>query len=187
MKNKVLKISLITYASIMAIVVLLNVLTSRQYPWSVYPALVLLFIPLGIYFFNNWNNVKASLSFMGLLFVLVLSLNLINSPDTIWFHHVAFFLIWWPLAALLGKHSKSLAFSVLGSLAIIAFGFYEYETYSPGVTPWHYNIIAPALCWPLANVMIRKTNWRQTAMTCFVLIIASAAVLAISFFVLDLY
>ena len=187
MKKKVLKITVYTYIAIMLIATLLNVLTSPSYPWALYPGFGLLIIGLGIYFSLYWNHKLASISLMSAIFILVLILNLVNSPDTLWVQHIAFFLIWWPLIAFLREKAKSLLFSILGAVAIIAFAYYEYTVYTPGVTMWYLYVVVPALWWPISILLQGKWSFGQIVKTVVITNIIYMAVINIVFLAYDLY
>lgn len=153
MKNKSLGFSLIGSLMIIILVVFINLLTSPNYLWSIYPAFAILWWPLSVFFHGNKRykamSVVASI-FISLFF---LGVNLISSPNYLWFIYPVFLISWWPISMLFGKSIKVMA-AFGSSLIILFFLFVNYYT-SP-TYPWVIYPTFVVLWWPLSVFLYKK-------------------------------
>ena len=75
--------------------------------------------------------------------------NMLTSPDTIWFIIPSFFLLLWPGALLFAFNRQYKLFSLFGSILFISFLISNNYLYSPE-TPWFLYAIYPVIWWPIA-------------------------------------
>ena len=80
-------------------------------------------------------------------------INLLNTPDFMWFQYTIFYLMWWPLVMLMGKKANSIWFAAVGAALIIAYHTALYYIQTPLVHPWYLYIILPALWWPVCMAL----------------------------------
>ena len=78
--------------------VLLNLLLSPGYPWSIYPIFVVLWWPLSLYHVRKRTYFKFSLYASLLLIVFFITVNAVSSPTVIWAVYPIFCVLWWPLS-----------------------------------------------------------------------------------------
>lgn len=76
--------------------------------------------------------------------------NMLTSPDTIWFLIPSFFLLLWPAALIFAFKRRYDLFSLFGSALLIAFLMTINYMYSPE-TPWFLYAIYPVIWWPIAT------------------------------------
>ena len=101
--------------------VLVNFLTSAQYPWFIYPTLALLLFPFGLYCIAEKKYTLFSVlgSFLLLLYLIIV--NYINTPSYPWFSYAAAPIVMWPALVMLGKRAKSMAIALIGSITFILY------------------------------------------------------------------
>jgi hypothetical protein len=77
----------------------MNIWLFPGFPWVIFPAYALLWWPLAIAFAKKGKLLK--LSIVGSLFstAFFIAVNLLTSPQSIWFVYPTFALCWWPLAS----------------------------------------------------------------------------------------
>lgn len=77
---------------------LLNLFLWPQYPWAIYPAYVVLWWPLILYFVRRKRYFELSIFSTLLTIILFITVNAVSSPDTIWAVYPIFAVLWWPLS-----------------------------------------------------------------------------------------
>ena len=145
--------------SVMTIVflVLINFLTSAQYPWFIYPTLAILLFPLGLYCVREKKYTLFSVlgSFLLLLYLIIV--NYINTPSYPWFSYAAAPIVMWPALVVLGKRAKSMATALIGSIAFILYYILLNIFLAPQV-PWAIFPAFVILWWPLSLYHIKQKS-----------------------------
>lgn len=138
--------------------IIVNYLTSPQYPWFIYPAFGLLLWPIGIYCIKIGNQKLLSILVSAIIIAFLIVENFIDSPKHPWSLYATFPILWWPILVLLGKSAKTMIVAWIGSISIILYYSVLNVTLSPGY-PW---VIFPAfvvLWWPLSIYHARKKTF----------------------------
>ncbi len=141
-----------------AFLAFVNYLTSPGYVWFYYPAYALLWWPMSMFFLKKNAPRAYSLTMTAVTVVFLALINLMNSPDLIWFPYTIFYLLWWPAIAIAGKRAKSFGFAAIGALVIIAYHVAMYHWLTPLEHPWYLYIIPPAIWWPVCTALKRYTT-----------------------------
>ena len=137
---------------------LVNYITSPGYIWFYYPAYAVAWWPISMFLLKK-NRYRAYSLIMTLATVAYLAtINLLNTPNNMWFQYTIFYLLWWPLVMFLGKKAKSLGFSIVGAALIIAYHTAVYYIQTPLQHPWYLYIILPALWWPVCTALRRHIH-----------------------------
>ena len=137
---------------------LVNYLTSPGYMWFYYPAYAVAWWPLSMFLLKK-NLYRAYSLIMTLATVAYLAIiNLLNTPDYMWFQYTIFYLLWWPWVMFMGKKAKSLGFSIVGAALIIAYHTAVYYIETPLAHPWYLYIILPAVWWPVCTALKRHMH-----------------------------
>ncbi|GIN84320.1 hypothetical protein J6TS2_07060 [Heyndrickxia sporothermodurans] len=87
---------------------ILNILLSPQYPWVIYPAFVVLWWPLSIFYAKKREYFKFSISSSALIIIFFITVNIVSSPHTIWAVYPIFAVLWWPLSMYYYTYKKKL-------------------------------------------------------------------------------
>lgn len=165
------EIGFVVTGSVMTIVflVLINFLTSAQYPWFIYPALALLLFPLGLYCVREKKYTLFSVlgSFLLLLYLIIV--NYINTPDYPWFSYAVAPIVMWPALAMLDKSAKSMAVALIGSIAFILYYIFLNIFLAPQV-PWAIFPAFVILWWPLSLYHIKQKSYFGFSITASLLI-----------------
>lgn len=173
-------LSLIGSAITIALLFLINYLTSWSSPWFLYPAFAILFWPLSMFFAAGHPKVYSLAGTAALIAFFVLA-NFLTSRFYIWFCYPAFAVIWWPLSVFFAKPATMKLYSSLGALLLIAFVTVVNLTQSP-FCPWALFVVFPALMWPAAVFLGRRAGKLIAASICAALGIAYYAALNLTVF-----
>ncbi|MFD1450212.1 hypothetical protein [Oceanobacillus sojae] len=149
-----------TIGSIMTIVFLMivNLLTSPEHLWFLYPSHILVLWPVSLYFLSE-KQYKFGVLFVGLVIILFLSLNnYFNSPGHPWVLYAVYSIILLVVLTFLGKSSIKLSVAIIGSLAAIL--YYSFLNYylSPGY-PWAVYLAYAVLWWPTLLYFISSKRY----------------------------
>jgi len=128
---------------------LVNLISSPNVTWFIYPAYAIIWWPLSMFFIKK-STIKLYsiiMSFTTLVFLILI--NYFMNPSYIWVQHTIFYFLWWPLITCLGKKAKTLTFSIIGAIVIIAYYVTNYFILTPGIHPWYLYIILPVIWWPV--------------------------------------
>jgi hypothetical protein len=128
--------------------ILVNHLTSRQYPWFIYTSFVVLWWPLSGLFARRHLKAYAVVGSVIILLFLA-AINLQFSPQHLWVLYPAAAGLCWPAVLLLGKRAGRLPAAILVSLILIAYYVLVNALYSPAF-PWSMFPIYAVVWWPLA-------------------------------------
>jgi hypothetical protein len=109
-------------AALLTIVFLaaVNVTTSAGFAWSVFPSLAILWWPLALGFKGKRKPLAFSLAGTVLIMATLLTVNLITSSGFMWSLFPSLGVLWWPLSLGFKGKRKPLAFSMAGTILIIA-------------------------------------------------------------------
>ena len=146
--------SLIGSSMTIALLVLINYLTSWGYPWFLFPSFAILWWPLALFLGAKHSksfSIVGSLVIIGCLFLT----NYVTSPSVIWFYYPAFAVIWWPLSVLLAGPRTAKIYSIVGALLLAAFFTFENLLKSP-FCPWALLTYFPILMWPAATLLGKR-------------------------------
>lgn len=136
------------------LLVLINYLTSWDYPWFLFPSFAILWWPLAM-FFGRGHGKTFSIIGSVVIIVSLLITNYAISPSVIWFYYPAFAAIWWPLSVLLANPHTIKAYSVVGALILVAFFTLENLLKSP-FCPWALLTYFPVLMWPVGILLGKR-------------------------------
>lgn len=139
-----------TLGSMMTIVFLMivNLLTSPEHLWFLYPSHILILWPVSLYFLSE-KQYKFGVLFAGSVIIFFLSINnYFNSPGHPWVLYAAYSIVLLVVLTFLGKASIKLSVAIIGSLAAIL--YYSILNYylSPGY-PWAVYPAYAVLWWPV--------------------------------------
>lgn len=97
-KAKTLTFAVVTSGSIILYYAVLNILLAPEYPWAIYPAFVVLWWPLVLYFTRkkDYFGLSALCSIITIIFFI--TVNVVSTPNTIWAIYPIFLILWWPLS-----------------------------------------------------------------------------------------
>lgn len=137
--------------SVMSIVffILINYLTSPDYPWFIYPFFVLLLWPIGVYCAKKGKHKQLSLAYCELIIAFLTAENYLHTPYYPWSLYALFPILWWPIFVHLEERARTLPVALAGSASIILYYGILNVLLSPGY-PW---VIFPAFAivwWPLS-------------------------------------
>ncbi|TSB47308.1 hypothetical protein [Alkalicoccobacillus porphyridii] len=145
------------FASLFTIVFLfiVNWLTTPGEIWAIYPAIFILFWPLNVLFkLQNgykWYSLIASL----LLIIVLLTINLVQTPEYLWILYAWLPLLYWPLISFAGRQAGNPTFAVLASIALIMYYIGLNLFFEPGF-PWFIFPTFVILWWPLSVTFARR-------------------------------
>lgn len=148
-KRKPFGFSLTGAGLAIATLLIINLMTSPGFLWSIFPALGILWWPLAMAFRGKRKAFGFSLA--GSVFVIgtLLAINLITSPGFLWSVFPALVILWWPAAVFFARKSSPLGFSVAGSLLVTALMASINLMTSPGFL-WCVFPVFGVLWWPLS-------------------------------------
>jgi hypothetical protein len=136
--------------SLMLIVffIIVNTLTSRQYPWFIYTSFVVLWWPLSVIFAHRHQKAYAAVGSI-IILLFLLAINLQFSPSHLWVLYPAAGVLCWPVILFLGKRAGRLPAALLVSLLLTAYYVLVNALYSPAF-PWSIFPVYAVAWWPLA-------------------------------------
>lgn len=97
-RAKTLTFSIIASVSTILYYSLLNFALSPEYPWAIYPAFLVLWWPVSLYFARKKNYLGLSFAGSSLTTLFFVAVNVISTPDYIWAVYPIFLIFWWPLS-----------------------------------------------------------------------------------------
>ncbi len=150
--------SIIGALYLMVFFALINWQTSPHTLWFVYPAYAVLWWPLSMFLAKKKTMTLYAVLMSALTVILLAVINLIYTPQTVWFPWTVFYFIWWPLCQALGRKAGSVAFAVIGAVAIIGYHVFVYFMLTPEVHPWYLYLIPPAVWWPVTLALKEKAK-----------------------------
>ena len=164
--------------SIMTILFLvyINVTTSRSFPWSIFPAYLILWWPLGIYFAKRPSH--RIISILGSLITIAFFgiMNYLTTPGYPWILYVIFAVVWWPLSAFTTSTRHYKLFAFLGAALVLAFLVIDNYVFSP-IYLWVIYTIPPLIVWPVLVSLGRRAGSFTAAVVISLMVIAYYAAL----------
>ncbi len=152
--------SFVWSGSIMTIsfLAIINLLTSRNYPWFVYPSFCILCIPLILHYLFK-RDIRAFSIMGGLLLssFFILS-NYLFSPSHPWFWYAVFPALLWPIIVCMGKKTALIGYAVIGCISIILYYSTLNIVLSPGY-PWAIYPAYVAIWWPSTLYFIKRKQY----------------------------
>lgn len=154
--------SLIGSLATIALLVLVNYLTSWPFPWFVFPAFAVLWWPLTLFFgVKNYKHFSISGSLVLTVFFMIT--NLVLTPSVLWFIDPIFVVLWWPLSAYLAKGKTMKSYAILGALAIISYVSIKNWIETPAY-PWAVLTYFPIIFWPAAVLLGKRLGRLKPAL-----------------------
>ena len=153
-RNFTKALSLIGSFLTIALLVLINYLTSWSYPWFLFPSFAILWWPLAVFFETGHGKTFSIIGSLVIITSLIIT-NYVTSPSVVWFYYPVFAVIWWPLSVLLAGPCTIKAYSVVGALIIAAFFTLENHLKSP-FCPWALLTYFPVLMWPVGILLGKR-------------------------------
>ncbi|MCH1626389.1 hypothetical protein [Fredinandcohnia quinoae] len=150
---------------------IVNFLTSKNILWFVYPSILLLIWPIGLYCLKKEKYKYFSLSISTLIIIFLIIENILNSPEHLWFLYAIFPIIWWPILVFLGKKAGTLAVAWIGAGTTILYYSDLNILLSPGY-PWAVYPAFVVLWWPLSLYHARRKTYFAFSIQASVLISA---------------
>jgi len=136
----------------------INQMTSPDTTWYVVPSLFLLFWPAVLIFAYRRQYAYFALFGSGLFIALLITINWMYSPDSLWFPYAIYPFLWWPLSVFSGRWAGTVSFAWIGALTTIAYYAVLNASLSPGY-PWAIYPAYGVLLWPLALHYSRKRDY----------------------------
>lgn len=137
---------------------LVNFLTSPQYPWFIYPSFALLFWPIGLYCVKYGKHKQLSLIYSALIIAFLTAENYINSPQYPWSIYAIYPIFWWPILVHLEKRARTMTVALAGSISIILYYSILNVLLSPAY-PWAIYPAFVVLWWPLVIYHTKKKTF----------------------------
>lgn len=146
--------------SIMTILflIMVNFITSEEYPWFIYPSVLLLLLPLGLYCIFEKKHVLFSLVSCFIVTLLLITENYIKTPEYPWVLYAVAPIILWPIIAILGKRNANMF--VASSISTIFILYYVLlNIYLAPSNPWAIFPAFVILWWPLTLYHIKRESF----------------------------
>jgi hypothetical protein len=172
-KLKTYNVGFVVAGSIMTILflIIVNMITSFQHLWFIYPTFALLLSLFSIMFIKNkMINVYSILSSM-LIMIFLFVQNFLYTPEYPWFLYTVPPLVVWPILMLLGPRAKTMATALIGSTLIILYYVLLNLLLSPQY-PWAIYPIFVVLWWPLSLYHVKKKTYFKFSLSASLLLIA---------------
>jgi hypothetical protein len=131
-----------------------NYITSWDYPWFLYPAFAVLWWPFSL-FFGVKNPRLFSIIGSAVIIAFAVTVNLLTTPYQLWFYYPVLAVLWWPLSVCLARPNTMKAYSLIGSVLLLACLTIENMLNLP-YYPWVLYTIFPILLWPLYVFLGRR-------------------------------
>ncbi len=144
-------VSLIGSILTISLLVLINYLTSWNYPWFLFPSFAILWWPLAMFFGKGHGKTFSVIGSIVIIASLVIT-NYVTTPLILWFYYPAFAVLWWPLSMLLAGPRTIKAYSVVGALILAVFFAFDNLKETPSC-PWALLTYFPILMWPVATLL----------------------------------
>ncbi len=145
--------SLLTIAFLAAV----NIITSPAFPWSAFPSLAILWWPTAVFFARRKQWPGLSVAGFLLATALLVTINLTTWAGFMWSFIPALCILWWPVSVFFARKKQWFAYSLAGSLLIIALLVILNITTSPAF-PWSVFPALAILWWPLSRYFAGKRN-----------------------------
>lgn len=148
-RNQLKTYSVITSFVIILTLFIINMMQTPDILWFLYPAYPIIWWPILIYLGRRAGEFSVSLTGAIVTIIYYGLLNMIISPEYVWFIYPSFAVIWWPLTIYHVKRKSFVSYSVWASVLISLF----FITVNMVTTPneiWAIYPIFSILWWPLS-------------------------------------
>jgi hypothetical protein len=152
-----------------------NYSTGSRFPWFIYPTFAVIWWPLGVIFAGRHAGKTFSLAGSLAVIVLLFITNYLTSWNFPWFVFPSFAVIWWPLGVIFAERHDRKAFSLAGSLAVIALLFVT-NYLTSWSHPWFLYPSFAVIWWPLAVFFGAKHGKTLSVIGCLSIIAFSLTV-----------
>lgn len=180
MKHRKLYFTVTISVLLILVLVFTNLYFSPNTNWFIYPVLGIAWMALTIILAKRNSAIKIAISGAAMLILSAVCINLILTPEHLWFPEAIFFVIWWPLGVYIAKRPHSKALSILGSLLIMAMLVIENLVYSPEYL-WFLYAVFPILWWPIIKLLPKLAASKAFAVISSIIIISYYAALNLFF------
>ncbi len=134
---------------------LVNLISSPNVTWFIYPAFAILWWPIAMFYSKNRNTIVFSIISSIFFSAFMIVVNLLTSPSYLWCIFPIFAVWWWPISLSLVRIKKYKLLSIIGSVCTIGFSYLANQISSPNVTWFIYPAYA-VIWWPLSVFFIKK-------------------------------
>lgn len=159
--------------------IVVNFITGAQYPWFIYPALLLLLIPFGIYSIIEKKHTLFSMVGSLILLVYLVIENMIKTPDYPWFLYAVAPIVLWPILIKLGKRNGKMSVAVTISALFILY-YTILNIYLAPAYPWAIFPAFSILWWPLSLYHVKRKSY-------FAFSIHSALLISLFFIIVNVF
>ncbi|WP_062052568.1 hypothetical protein [Bacillus sp. JCM 19034] len=97
-RNKQMVVALTISVIFILYYVILNIFLEPLYPWSIFPAFLILWWPLSLYHAKRNSYFSFSIHATLLISILFICTNVFFSPSVVWAVYPIFGVLWWPLS-----------------------------------------------------------------------------------------
>lgn len=132
-----------------------NMITTPHIIWFIYPCIFLILWPGTLYFAYRKKLKSYSLFTSTIIIFTLCFINIIESPNVLWFLYVAYPVLWWPIFIFLGKRAKELYIAVIGAIVTIVYYTLLNIIISPEYTWFIYPSFA-VIWWPLSIYHVKR-------------------------------
>lgn len=153
-KNFVLAGSIMTILFLMIV----NLLTGSDYPWSIYPLFAILIGAISIVFGVMGRHKQQAIYVTAILILFLLILNIMHTPNFPWFLFAIYPIVWWPILISLGTKAKSIQIAIIGSVCTIIYYFILNMFFAPNYLWFIYPTFA-VLWWPLSVFHAKRKSF----------------------------
>jgi len=171
MKTLKLGFSIAGSALLMATFIVINILTSPGFPWSIFPVFAVLWWPVSIYSYEMKSAMLLGILGSSMTITFFIAVNIITSPGFPWSIFPIFAVLWWPIGIYMAGKKNALFISVIVSLYIAIFFIVVNIITSPGF-PWSFFPIFILLWWPISIYCAMKKNMKLLSLLGSLLVIA---------------
>lgn len=138
--------------------IVVNFITGAQYPWFIYPTLMLLLLPFGLYSIMEKKHTLFSLVGSFVILAYLVTENLIQTPEYPWFLYTAAPIVLWPILMILGKRNRNMAVAITTSVMFILY-YAMLNVFLEPTYPWAIFPAFTILWWPLSLYHAKRKSY----------------------------
>lgn len=146
-----------------------NMTTTPHIIWFVYPCIFLLLWPGTLYFAYRKKMKSYSVVTSSILIITLFIINMIESPEVLWFLYPAYPILWWPIFIFLGKRARKFSVAIMGAIVTILY----YGVLNVAISPQYIWFIYPSFAviwWPLSIYHVKKKAYVSYSVNASILI-----------------
>lgn len=155
--SSALAFSIVASLLIIGFLAYVNFSTGSRFPWFVFPAVAVIWWPLGIFFAGRQSLKVFSLIGSLVIIALLVSTNYLTSWDYPWFIYPSFAVIWWPMSVFMVRPRSTRVYAVLGAMVILVFLAADNMLNCPSC-PWTLLTVFPIVLWPLCAFLGKRAR-----------------------------